>query len=122
MGKRDSKTCAGTIALSEEQRQEDLNVIRRMRAMDMHIKLQCDSGANVSCTPHEHILQHVETIPDYHIGGIGKGIKCTKSGIFYIQCRGGDVISVKMYFSSEAKETVVSSTDTVTSHLEKFDS
>ena len=122
MGKRESKTYAGMIVLFEEQRQEDLDVIRWIRAMDMYIKLQCDGGANVSCTPHKHILQHVETIPDYHIGGIGKYMKCTNWGIFYMQCRGGDVIPVKMYFSPEAKETIVLPTDTVTSPLDKFDS
>ena len=76
-----TKTCAGRVALSEEQREAEIHVIQKVRIHDMYIKLQCDGGANISVTSIEFILQHIQNIPNYHIGGIGKGIKCTKRGI-----------------------------------------
>ena len=118
----DTNTCAGRAALSEEQREVGNHVIQKIRMNDMHIKIQCDGGANISVTSIKSILQNVQNIPDYHIGDIGKGIKCTRRGIYYLQRRNGEVIPVKMYFSAEVKETVVSPTDTVTFHLDMFDS
>ena len=108
--------------LTEAQIREDVDIIRMINRGNKNIRLQCDGGANTSVTNDETILHHIQDIPDYSIGGIGDGINCTKKGIFYLQCDNNEVLPVQMYFSPQATETVVSPTDTVTSHFDKFDS
>ena len=107
-------------ALTEEQRRDDLRTIRMIDKI-ICSRTQIDGGANISCTNDETILYNVVNTPVYYIGGIGKGIRCSKRDIFFIQCNNGKKLPVHMFYSSEAKETVVSPTDTVTSHTHKFD-
>lgn len=106
-------------SLTEEQIREDVEVIQMINRRNKNIRLQCNGGANILCTNDLNIMHHVQNIPDYYIGGICNGIKCTKKGIFYLQCTNHDVKLVQIYYSKQAPKTVVSPTDTVTSHFDK---
>ena len=80
---------------TESQQQGDIDIICMIDANNFRIILKCNGVANASVTNREHIIHHAEIIPDYHIGGIGKGIKCAKRGIYYLQCEYGNVLPVK---------------------------
>jgi len=75
-----SRTRSSILDLSEEQRKDDLDTIRKINSI-MFIRLQCNGGANISVTTNLAILQNIKRIEDHHIGGIGKGIKCTHRGM-----------------------------------------
>ena len=78
-----------------------------------HILLQADGGANRSVTNLKDILTVYWDIDDHHMGGIGKGIKCTGKGLFPLVCTDGSTILIEMFYSEEATCTVISPTDMV---------
>ena len=114
-----SKCCSSMPALMEEQQRAGIQTIRLIGGV-VRIRVQCDRGANISVTQNESNLHSVKNINDYYIGDIGKGIKCTKRGIFYLRCNDGKALTIKMHFSANAKETVVSPMDAVASHSDKY--
>ena len=68
------------------------------------------------------VLHQIINIPDYYIGGIGSGIKCTTMVIYHLHYKKGNLLPVHMYFTEDANETVLLPTDIVTTHEGTFDS
>ena len=46
---------------------------------------------------------------------------CTHKGLFHLECTNGSVLAVSMYFTADAKETVISPTDIVLGPGSSFD-
>ena len=65
-------------------------------------RLNVDGGANRSVTNNLDYLHTSWDITPYSIGGIGKGITCTKKGLFHLICDDGSVLPVSMFYSKEA--------------------
>ena len=82
----------------------------------------CDGGANRSVTNDVSSLHHVVDITPHRIGGIGHGIKCTKKGWYDLISTNNEVLTVPMFYSSQATETVVSPTDVVNTYGKVYDS
>ena len=61
-------------------------------------------------------------IAPYRIGGIGRGITCTKKGIFHLVCDDGSILPVSIFYSAEATDTVLSPTDIVFCNADTYDS
>ena len=45
--------------------------IRTMQQQTVNIRMQLDSGANRTVTPHRHLLHNIHTIPTLYIDGVG---------------------------------------------------
>jgi len=117
-----AKTRSSRTLWTESQLREDVEVVRLITRGPVNMRLKYDGGTNISVTNDITILYHAQDITDHFISGICKGIKTTKKGILYLQCKNGDVIPVRMYYLAKASEALVSPTSTVTSHFDKFDS
>ena len=84
-----TKSSSSTFAYTVDEIMEDNMVTNMVLNINVHIRFQCDGGANTSVTNDHSILHHVVDIQPYLIGGIGAGITCTKKGTFYLQCEKG---------------------------------
>ena len=67
-------------------------------------------------------LHGVTIIPDHYIGGIGSGIKCTNKGWYDIIAMDNTTISVPMFYSPNANDTVISPTNIVNTYQDQYDS
>ena len=61
-------------------------------------------------------------IPDNHMHGIGGGITCKAKGFFHMLCKYNTMLSVNMYYSPDASDTVISPMDIVLSNQNNMDS
>ena len=79
-----TKSRSSKPLLTEAQIREEVKIVRMLNRVDTNIRVQCDGEANTSVTNDVTILHYKQDIPEYSIGGIGDGIKCTMKGIFYL--------------------------------------
>ena len=85
--------------------------------------MQNDSGANRSVTNCRNILIHYKSNDPYPINGINcnePAIHCTGFGYIPWRSTTGDTFLIPCYYCSQATGTIISPTDIVFSHLDKF--
>jgi hypothetical protein len=86
---------------------------------------QSDSGANRIVTDNIQLLQDVQFIRDYPMGGCSKeevAIVCTAKGKMILKGRDCDEIMVTAYYSENVDSTIVSPTTIVRQHSNRFQS
>ena len=91
--------------------------------VDTNNKLQNDSGANQSVTGSKHLLLRYKFIQLYPMGGVNNSetvIVCTDIGYLPWQSEDGEITMIKTYFSSDVHGTIISPTDIVMTHKERF--
>ena len=86
-------------------------VIRSMQHRPLNIRMQLDSGANRSVTPHRHLLHNITTIPTISIDGVGGTIVAKEVGYLKLACIDDSFIWAKTYYCPDVTETIVSPTD-----------
>ena len=67
-------------------------------------------------------MHDVTPISPHYIGGIGSGIKCTSKGWYDIIAMDNTTISVPMFYSPNANDTVISPTDIVNTYPDQYNS
>ncbi len=85
--------------------------------------MQNDSGANRSITNNKRILIHYRPIKDYPINGVGNdgpAVTCTGYGYIPWQAGDGERILVRCYYSEQASGTIISPTDIVLQHSDRY--
>ena len=85
--------------------------------------MQNDGGANRSVTNCKHILIHYKSIEPYPINGINNNepaIHCTGFGYIPWKSTSYDTLLIPCYYCLQATGTIISPTDIVFSHLDKF--
>ena len=86
-------------------------------------EMQNDGGANRSVTNLKSILLHFKTINPYPINGINStepAIHCTGFGYIPWTSETHDTLLIPCYYCPNATGTIISPTDIVFSHLDKF--
>ena len=61
-------------------------VIRTMQKQTLNIRMQLDSGANRSVTPHRHLLHNITKITPISIDGVGGTVTTTEVGYLKLSC------------------------------------
>ena len=85
--------------------------------------MQNDGGANRSVTNCKHVLIHYKSIEPYPINGINNNepaIHCTGFGYIPWKSTSYDTLLIPCYYCLQATGTIISPTDIVFSHLDKF--
>ena len=85
--------------------------------------MQNDGGANHSVTNCKNILIHYKSIDPYPISGINcnePAIHCTGFGYIPWRSTTDDMLLIPCYYCPQATWTIISPTDIVFSHLDKF--
>ena len=92
--------------------------------LDTNRKAQHDAGANRSVTSMKHLLINYEEITPYPIGGVnsnsGAAIHCVGKGILPWEADNGEIILVKCFYCPDVGGTILSPTDIVMTHKERF--
>ena len=86
-------------------------------------EMQNDGGANRSVTSSKNILLHYKSIDPYPINGINSNtpaIHCIGFGYIPWCSRTNDTLLIPCYYCPQASGTIISPTDIVFSHLDKF--
>ena len=84
---------------------------------------QNDGGANRSVTGVRNLLVHFHPIEPYAIGGVNDkepAIYCTGVGYLPWKADTGEITMVKCYYCPDVKGTILSPTDIVVLHKERF--
>ena len=92
----------------------DKTYIRKMCDSTKEIRMHMDSGANRSITDDDRLLYDVRKIEPYYMHGAQSGeadIVCTKVGFLRLACRGGGSVKVKVFYSPNISETILSPGD-----------
>ena len=92
----------------------DATYIRKMCDSTKEIRMHMDSGANRSITDDDRLLYDVRKIEPYYMHGAQSGeadIVCTKVGFLRLACQGGGSIQVKVFYSPNISETILSPGD-----------
>ena len=95
-------------------------VIRTMQKQTLNIRMQLDSGANRSVTPHRHLLHNITKITPISIDGVGGTVTTTEVGYLKLSCEDDSYIWARTYFCPAVSETIVSPTDIALSQQTKF--
>ena len=98
------------------------NGLYRVR-VDTTPKLQNDGGANRSVTSMKNLLLNFQHIKPYPIGGVNDNetaITCTGYGYLPWQSDSGDITLIKTYYCPDVRGTIISPTDIVMTHKERF--
>jgi len=101
----------------------DATYIRKMCDSTIEIRMHMDSGANRSITDDDRLLYDVRHIEPYYMHGAQSGdadIVCTKVGYLRLACRGGGSVKVKVFFSPNISETILSPGDITTAEDNNF--
>ena len=101
----------------------DATYIRKMCDSTKEIRMHMDSGANRSITDDDRLLYDVRHIEPYYMHGAQSGdadIVCTKVGYLRLACRGGGSVKVKVFFSPNISETILSPGDITTAEDNNF--
>ena len=85
--------------------------IRAMKSQVVHIKMQLDSGANRSVTPHKNLLHNVQQIQTMSIDGVGGTVSSNQVGYLKLTCHDDTYLWVKTYYCPQIEETIVSPSD-----------
>ena len=94
--------------------------IRTMQQQTLNIRMQLDSGANRTVTPHRHLLHNITNIPPMSIDGVGGTIAASEVGYLKLRCVDDTYIWARTYFCPDVTETIVSPTDITLSHKNNF--
>jgi len=92
----------------------DATYIRKMCDSTKEIRMHMDSGANRSITYDDRLLYDVRKIEPYYMHGAQSGeadIVCTKVGFLRLACQGGGSIQIKVFYSPNISETILSPGD-----------
>ena len=76
-----------------------------------YFQIQLDRGVNHSVTNSRDYIHTYWDINSYSIDSIEEGIFCTEKFIFHLVCDDRCIMSITMFFSADATNTVVSPTD-----------
>jgi dUTP pyrophosphatase len=102
------------------------NYIRHSQAhspITTQIKIQIDGGANCSITNNINTLiqvQHIEPYPIYGVSSDAAALQYTAKGYLPWTAEDGEIIHVPCFFSPNAAEPIISPTDVVLSHPNKY--
>ena len=91
--------------------------IRTMQQQTLNIRMQLDSGANRTVTPHRHLLHNITNIPQMSIDGVGGTITASEVGYLKLCCIDD---TYRTYYCPDVTETIVSPTDITLSHKNNF--
>ena len=94
--------------------------IRTMTTKAVNIRMQLDSGANRSVTPHRHLLHNITKIAPISINSVGGDINVHEVGYLKLTCHDDSYIWARTYFCSAVEETIVSPTDITLSQRNNF--
>ena len=103
-------------------RTKNEGIISKLQKLNI---VQSDSGANRIVTDDLTLLDNIQFIHDYPMGGCNKdnvAITCTAKGIMKLADTDGSIIRVTAYYSKEVDGTIVSPTAIIRQHSDKFSS
>ena len=86
-------------------------------------KAQNDGGANRSVTSDKHLLIQYKDIKPYAIGGVKEGevaIYCTGIGYIPWKSENGEVLLIRCYYCKDVAGTILSPTDIVMQHKDRY--
>ena len=86
--------------------------------------MQNDGGANRSVTNNKNMLIGYQSIDPYPIGGVneenGPAILCTGKGYIPWRSNTGEIVLIRSYYCAQVAGTIISPTDIVMAHNERF--
>lgn len=85
--------------------------IRKLSTPFTNMRIQLDSGANRSITPHLELLHVARKIDGTPFEGVGGTIVVDTVGYMKLRCEDDSSLWVKTYFSADVDETIISPTD-----------
>ena len=94
--------------------------IRKLSTPFTNMRIQFDSGANRSITPHLELLHDVQKIPSTPFDGVGGTIIVDAVGYMKRRCEDDSSLWVKTHYSDAIDETIISPTDIALFNDNKF--